>query len=141
MNRREIRETIFKLLFRAEFFGAEEMGGQIAFFFDDEENVKAVGQAGEIKAKLFGILERKEEIDGLLGERVEGWDVGRMGKVDLAILRLALYEMLYDEDIPEGVAINEAVELAKKYGQENSRAFVNGVLSRYTESGSSAASQ
>ncbi|MDR0221649.1 MAG: transcription antitermination factor NusB [Lachnospiraceae bacterium] len=132
MNRRELRETIFKLLFRAEFFSAEEMGGQVAFFFDDEENLGALSREGEIKAKLDNILERKAELDRLLGERVEGWDVGRMGKVDLAILRLALYEMLFDEDIPEGVAINEAVELAKKYGQENSRAFVNGVLSKYT---------
>jgi N utilization substance protein B len=133
MNRREIRETIFKLLFRAEFFSAEEMDGQVAFFFDDEDNARAVGQAEEIKAKLSSILERKEELDRLLGERVEGWDVGRMGKVDLAVLRLALYEMLYDEDIPEGVAINEAVELAKRYGQDNSRAFVNGVLSKYAK--------
>jgi N utilization substance protein B len=131
MNRRELRETIFKLLFRAECCGVEEMGEQVAFFFDDEENGRAVSRAEEIKAKLFAILERKTELDRLLGERVEGWDVGRMGKVDLAILRLALYEMLFDEDIPEGVAINEAVELAKKYGQDNSRAFVNGVLSRY----------
>jgi N utilization substance protein B len=133
MNRRELRNTIFQLLFRAEFYGAEEMGGQVAFFFDDEENARALASQDEIKAKLFKILDRKEELDKLLGERVEGWDVGRMGKVDLAILRLALYEMLYDEDIPEGVAINEAVELAKKYGQDNSRAFVNGVLSKYTE--------
>jgi N utilization substance protein B len=132
MNRRELRDTIFKLLFRAEFCGAEEMGGQVAFFFDEEENARALTRMDEIKTKLINILDSKDELDQLLSARVEGWDVGRMGKVDLAILRLALYEMLYDEDIPEGVAINEAVELAKKYGQENSRSFVNGVLSKYT---------
>ena len=61
----------------------------------------------------------------------EGWQTKRMGKVDLTILRLAVYEIKYDEDIPTGVAINEAVELAKKFGQDSSPAFVNGVLAKF----------
>ena len=73
---------------------------------------------------------RVEEIDRKLDEVTEGWSVKRMGKVDLAVLRLAVYELLYDEDIPTGVAINEAVELCKKYGGEESPAFVNGVLAK-----------
>ena len=60
----------------------------------------------------------------------QGWKTRRMGKVELTILRLALYEMLYDEEVPEKVAINEAVELAKKFGQGESPAFINGVLAR-----------
>ena len=76
-------------------------------------------------------MEKLDSIDQALNEKVQGWDTGRMGKVDLTILRLAVYEMLYDDDIPTGVAINEAVELAKKFGQDSSSSFVNGVLARF----------
>ncbi|MCL2050117.1 MAG: transcription antitermination factor NusB [Lachnospiraceae bacterium] len=130
MNRREIREHIFKLLFRAEFNQPEEMDEQTAFFFESDDNKAALKKAGFIKGKLFKVLERLPEIDQALSQTVEGWDINRIGKVDLAILRLAIYEMRFDDEIPEGVAINEAVELAKKFGQDNSKAFVNGVLSK-----------
>jgi N utilization substance protein B len=133
MNRREIREQIFKLLFRAEFNQPEEMDEQTTLFFDADDNVKALSEAGYIKEKLFKILSCLPYLDRMLGEKVEGWDIGRMGKVDLAILRLAVYEIKFDKEIPEGVAINEAVELAKKFGQDNSKAFVNGVLSKFAE--------
>ena len=66
-----------------------------------------------------------------MNEKVQGWDTGRMGKVDLTILRLAVYEIVFDEEIPTSVAINEAVELAKKFGQDSSPAFVNGVLAKF----------
>ena len=66
-----------------------------------------------------------------LNEKAQGWDTGRMSKVDLTILRLAVYEICYDEDVPTGVAINEAVELAKKFGQDASFGFVNGVLAKF----------
>jgi N utilization substance protein B len=131
MNRREIREQIFKLLFRAEFNQPEEMDEQTAIFFDAEDNVKALSEADFIKEKLFKVLGQVPELDRMLSEKVEGWDIGRIGKVDLAILRLAIYEIKFDNEIPEGVAINEAVELAKKFGQDNSKAFVNGVLSKF----------
>ena len=71
------------------------------------------------------------EIDALLNEKASGWDTGRMSKVDLTILRLAVYEICYDEEVPTGVAINEAVELAKKFGQDASYGFVNGVLAKF----------
>ena len=67
----------------------------------------------------------------MINETAKGWSTDRMGKVDLTILRLAVYEIRYDEDVPTGVAINEAVELAKKFGQEGSFAFVNGVLAKF----------
>ena len=76
-------------------------------------------------------MEKLDDIDQLLNEKAKGWETERMGKVDLTILRLAVYEILYDEDIPTGVAINEAVELAKKFGQDSSPAFVNGVLAKF----------
>lgn len=131
MSRRELREQIFKLLFRVEFNQKEEMSQQAAFFFEEEENTADEKEAVYISEKVDKIVEKLEEIDGALNEKVEGWDTGRMGKVDLTILRLAVYEILFDETIPTGVAINEAVELAKKFGQDSSPAFVNGVLAKF----------
>lgn len=131
MSRRELREQIFKLLFRIEFNPREEMETQTELFFEEEENQADVADTAYITEKFNRILERQEQIDTVLNERVRGWDTGRMGKVDLAILRLAVYEVLFDEEIPTGVAINEAVELAKKYGQDSSPAFVNGVLAKF----------
>ena len=71
-----------------------------------------------------------EEIDGLINQYAKGWTTERMSKVDLTIIRLAVYEIKFDEDVPAGVAINEAVEIAKKFGQEESAGFVNGVLAK-----------
>ena len=76
------------------------------------------------------IVAKKEEIDALLNEVTEGWKTSRMNRVDLTILRLATYEVKWDEDVPTGVAINEAVELAKKYSSDEGPAFINGVLAK-----------
>ncbi|MBO5055158.1 MAG: transcription antitermination factor NusB [Lachnospiraceae bacterium] len=131
MSRRELRELIFKLLFRIEFNSREEMDKQTEFFFEEEENQADAADTAYITDKFSRIVERLETIDSTLNEKVKGWDTGRMGKVDLTILRLAVYEILFDEEIPTGVAINEAVELAKKYGQDSSPSFVNGVLAKF----------
>ncbi len=128
MSRREIREQIFKLLFRVEFNAREELARQEEFFFADEENAMTEEDNSRISEKFGRIVEKLDSIDQALNEKVQGWDTGRMGKVDLTILRLAVYEMLYDDT---GVAINEAVELAKKFGQDSSSSFVNGVLARF----------
>lgn len=131
MSRRELRELIFKLLFRIEFNSREEMDKQTEFFFEEEENQADAADTAYITDKFGRIVERLETIDSTLNEKVKGWDTGRMGKVDLTILRLAVYEILFDEEIPTGVAINEAVELAKKFGQDSSPSFVNGVLAKF----------
>lgn len=131
MSRREIREQIFKLLFRVEFNPKEEMAEQEAFFFEDEENTAALKNSAQISEKFNKIVEKLDEIDQNLNDKVQGWNTQRMGKVDLTILRLAVYEILYDQEIPTGVAINEAVELAKKFGQDSSPSFVNGVLAKF----------
>lgn len=131
MSRRELREQIFKLLFRIEFNSKEEMPEQTMLFFDEEENQTGESDEAYITEKFNKIFDKLSLIDETLNAKVEGWDTGRMGKVDLAILRLAVYEILYDEEIPTGVAINEAVELAKKFGQDSSPAFVNGVLAKF----------
>ena len=130
MSRRELREQLFKLLFRIEFNAEEEMPQQEEFFLEEEEIVRESDRK-QLDAKFHNILEKLEEIDRELNERVSGWNTERMGKVDLTILRLAVYEIEYDEDIPTGVAINEAVELAKKFGQDSSASFVNGVLAKF----------
>ena len=112
MNRRELREQIFKLLFRVEFNDKEEMLQQCALFFEDEENVVPEKDMAYIRGKYERIAEKLPEIDRMINETAKGWSTDRMGKVDLTILRLAVYEIRYDEDVPTGVAINEAVELA-----------------------------
>jgi len=131
MSRREMRERVFKLLFRVEFNSREEMQEQEAFFFGDEENCATDEENMQISVKVHKIIEKLDEIDRSINEKVKGWKTSRMGKVDLTILRLAVYEIDYDEEIPTGVAINEAVELAKKFGQDSSSSFVNGVLAKF----------
>ena len=130
MSRRELREQLFKLLFRIEFNAEEEMPQQEEFFLEEEEIVRESDRK-QLDAKFHNILEKLEEIDRELKERLSGWNTGSMRNVHLTILRLAVYEIEYDEDIPTGVAINEAVELAKKFGQDSSASFVNGVLAKF----------
>ena len=131
MSRRELREQIFKLLFRIEFNPKEEMPSQTEFFFEEEENSADAADTLYITEKINRILEELDKIDTALNEKVMGWNTARMGKVDLTILRLAVYEIMYDDQIPTGVAINEAVELAKKFGQDSSPSFINGVLAKF----------
>ena len=130
MDRREVREQIFKLLFRVEFNEADEMPEQKELFLEDEGPFKARDER-KITEKYDKIVEKLPEIDAMINEKATGWNTRRMGKVDLTLLRLAIYEILFDETIPTGVAINEAVELAKAYGQDASPAFVNGVLAKF----------
>jgi len=131
MSRRELREQIFKLLFRVEFNRKEELAQQEAFFLTDDENRITEDESSQISRKFNRILEKMDEIDEAINEKAKGWSTDRMGKVDLTILRLAVYEIRYDDEIPAGVAINEAVELAKKFGQDSSSAFINGILAKF----------
>ncbi|MCI9314534.1 MAG: transcription antitermination factor NusB [Lachnospiraceae bacterium] len=130
MSRRELREQIFKLLFRVEFNSLEDMPEQECLFFEDEEAAQEK-DADYISDKYHMIQQKLSEIDQQLNERTQGWDTARMSKVDLTILRLAVYEIHYDDSVPTGVAINEAVELAKKFGQDASPGFVNGILAKF----------
>lgn len=130
MTRRKIRESIFQMLFRVEFNEKEDMPEQIDIFIDDLVN-EADEDKEELKKRILDILSKLELIDSQLNEKVTGWNTERMGKVELSILRLAIYEISYDDNIPTSVAINEAVEIAKKYGQDSSAAFINGVLAKF----------
>lgn len=129
MNRSELREHIFRMLFRVEFHSGEEFAEQMQFY------VEALAQPSEkdvayMRGKTEKIVEMIPELDTQIDAKVEGWKTSRIGRVELTILRLALYEIEYDDDIPQGVAINEAVELAKRYGNTESPSFINGVLAR-----------
>lgn len=144
MNRRQIREQIFKMLFRIEFYekkslvdmeqpdGEEtenEIKNQLQFFMAELEEADEKKRA-YIERKFCDIYGHLTEIDALVNEKSVGWKTNRMAKVDLSIIRLAVYEMKYETDIPVGVAINEAVELAKIYSNDGSPSFVNGVLAK-----------
>lgn len=139
MSRRELREQIFKYIFRIEFNDREEMPEQGRFFFEalkmeaQEKELQEIRDedAAYISDKSNKIIEKLDEIDAMINKQAKGWTTQRMGKVDLTILRLAVYEIVFDEDVPTGVAINEAVELAKRFGQEESSGFVNGVLAKF----------
>ena len=133
MSRRELREQIFKLLFRIEFNSDEEMKAQCELFYDSPDEVFSPEDKKYIKDKYDQIYSRINDIDRLINEKAKGWDSDRMGKVELTIIRLGVYEIMYDDDVPESVAINEAVELAKKFGQDKSHGFVNAVLAKFAQ--------
>ena len=130
MTRRELRENVFRMLFRVEFHEDGAMPEQLELVDDEFENVKAEDLA-YMTQKCNDIIAKLSEIDEAINASTTGWKTSRMGKVDLSIIRLAVYEIKYEEDVPAKVAINEAVELAKLYGTDNSASFVNGVLAKF----------
>ena len=153
MTRRKLRENIFKIVFRASFFADEEMPEQVQEYIKDiDEGVDKVGAAKSdsdaateendieaeeardiayIKNKSDDILEKKDEIDKLIEGASKGWSIKRIGRAELAILRVAVYEIRFDDDIPFKVAVNEALELSKKYCEPEAGAFINGILSSF----------
>ena len=134
MSRRDSREAAFKVIFQYEFRKkpAEEL---VEDYFNDiedfEEEIKK--ESGKLEKDYIlevveGTLEHRDEFLALIDKTVTDWKLERVFKVEIAILTMAMYEMFYKDDIPVGVAINEAVDIAKKYGREESGKFVNGVL-------------
>ena len=137
MKRSERRETIFRLLFMSQFCTDEELSERMTEYMAGVrgglEEVPADGRVSareeeDIRETIRRVAEHLPDIDADLNRVSRGWKTSRMGKVDLSILRLALYEIRFDDDVPTGVAINEAVEIAKKYGGDESASFVNGIL-------------
>ena len=126
MNRSSIRENTFKLIYSLEIQKPENLEEQIDLFFESN-NIEEQAQK-DIKNVILGIYENSESIEKDIEENLkEEWKINRISKMDLSILKLAIYEIKYNE-IPYKVAINEAVELAKKYGEDKSKNFVNGIL-------------
>ncbi len=127
MNRSAIRENAFKLIYSLEIQKTENLEEQIDLFFESN-NIEDEQAKKYIKDVIFGINENLEEILKDIEQNLkEDWKLNRISKMDLSILKLAIYEIKYNE-IPYKVAINEAVELAKKYGEDKSKNFVNGIL-------------
>lgn len=128
MTRHEMRECIFCLLFQNEFYGLEEFAEQMENFLAEKDLSEK--DETEIREKIDKLAEKLPVIDEKIAGNAKGWKLDRIAKAELAILRLAIYEAQYDEEVPVGVAINEAVELAKAYGEDNGAAFVNGILGK-----------
>ena len=141
MKRRLAREMVVSSLFQIEFNDAapEVALGHIIeeIMLDDEVSEKVSDSQTDEFARqlLFGVLENKVAIDELLVKYLKGWQVDRLSRVDRQILRLAAYEMIYqNEEVPQKVALNEAIELAKYFGTDESGKFVNGVLAKLLKS-------
>ena len=134
MTRHEMRECIFCLLFQNEFYTTEEFDEQMGnflenFHFPEEQEIGEKDEQ-EVRDKVERLLSFLPDIDEKISANAKGWKIDRIAKAELAILRLAVYEALYDDGVPVGVAVNEAVELAKQYGEDNGAAFVNGILGK-----------
>lgn len=147
MNRRKSRETAMKLLFQMT-SNKEELKDIIANLkgSNDKSDVNSDILTGEnlendvenmniddidlvyITKLLSGIEEKMEELDSEIGKYLKNWKLSRLNRVDLCILRIGTYELLFSKDVPRAVCINEAVEMGKKYSDEKSASFINGVL-------------
>ena len=131
MKRRELREHTFKLVFMKEFYAPELLEEEMKLYLDSEELADYTDEEKvRIKERAEQVLEKAEEADELINQYAKGWQTRRMAKVDLSLIRLALYEIRYDETVPHKVAINEAIELAKQYGGNDSPSFINGILGK-----------
>ena len=133
MKRSELREHIFRMIFGYEFNSDAEMPEQMQLYFeqlDEEDGVPTEAEVTYIRDKALNVILKTEEIDELINTNTKGWKTTRMNKVDLSILRLAVYEMKWDDEVPTGVAIDQAVELAKKYSGDEGPSFINGVLAK-----------
>ena len=126
MDRSLAREIAMKMLYAASLGGEESMNEVL------EQSEQADTLSGSDKTFLenlvYGVQSHQEELDGVIGKYAQGWALNRLAKVDLTILRMAVYELKYMPEVPVGAAINEAVELAKAYGEDKSAGFINGIL-------------
>lgn len=129
MTRTIIREHIFKILFRAEFYEQSDFEEQVRLYLEENKDISEK-DSEYIYSKVNDVFNMVSQIDEAIDNVSEGWPTTRIGKAELSILRLALYEIKYDDEIPVNVAINEAVELAKKYGADSAPSFVNGILAK-----------
>ncbi|MBO6158422.1 MAG: transcription antitermination factor NusB [Firmicutes bacterium] len=135
MTRSEAREHVMRILYEIEFRPKENIQELAEIYLElVPEEPANLAERDFILREVNGTMEHVAELDEAIAACVHGWSLNRLSKVDLAILRLALYEIRYEEDIPERVSINEAVELAKKYSQEAARGFVNGILANFAKS-------
>lgn len=132
MKRSELREHIFRILFGIEFHPPQDRAEQSLLYLEQTEDAQEKDKK-YIKDKAMAVSDCAKEMDDIINSYASGWKTSRMNKVELTILRLAVYEMKRDEDVPQSVAIDEAVELAKKYSGGDAPSFINGVLAKIAE--------
>lgn len=130
MTRREAREAVFGLLFETDFHPEDSAEA----IFEASCKAREIEANDYIRNAYFGALEHIEEIDSLIGENSRGWKTYRISGIARAAMRLSVWEMLYGENIPASVSINEALEIVKKFGDAKAKSFVNGVLNAVKES-------
>lgn len=124
---RKFREQVFILMFLTGFYEKAEREPQARLYLEDVDLPEETRE--QIVERYLQVARKIGQIDPMISRASQGWNLHRIGKAELNILRVAIYEMYFDETIPVSVAINEAVELARKYGGDQSHAFVNGILS------------
>lgn len=129
MERRKARETAFELLFECEF----KKNDDAAEIYRTADEIREIGYDKYLENVYFGVIDNVAEIDEIIEKRAIGWKTGRMTKVSISILRIAVYEMKFLDDIPFTVSINEAVELSKKFDDDKAPPFINGILNRVAE--------
>jgi N utilization substance protein B len=127
MSRKSAREEVMKLVYQI-IMNKSSSEEALQDFYENQENELPLEERDYISSCVTGIQENAEKIDGYIEEYSKGWKINRISKVDLAIMRLSIYEMIERQDVPNAVSINEAIELAKKYSGEKSSIFINGIL-------------
>ncbi|MBR5738498.1 MAG: transcription antitermination factor NusB [Lachnospiraceae bacterium] len=132
MSRKKLRLLSMKALFEYEFYPQKELKEQVEQFLLQEETLEETDRA-MLSERVLDAASKIPDLDREINEVTEGWTTSRMNKVDLTLIRLALYEMRFDPETPTKVAIDEAVELAHQFGGEESPKFVNGVLARFVK--------
>lgn len=130
MGRRASRESAMKLLYQLE-IQKTDRDEQINMALEDESLTE--NDREYIKGIVDGVYEKTPVLDGIIEKKATGWKINRLSKIDLSVLRIGIYEILYRDDIPFSVSVNEAVELAKKYSNEDAGAFVNGLLAKVSK--------
>lgn len=127
MSRKSAREEVMKLVYQM-IMNKSSSEETLQNFYENQENELSLEDRDYITSCITGIQENIEKIDKYIEEYSKGWKINRISKVDLAIMRLSIYEMMERQDVPNAVSINEAIELAKKYSGEKSSVYINGVL-------------
>ena len=134
MKQRAFKEQVFKLLFRADFNTKEELLEQVPIYFESGDLTVVPEDRARIEERLRAILDRLPEIDQQIAGRLKNWRPERIGKVERTVLRMTVYELQTDTGTPTAVVINDAIELARKFGQDGAGQFVNGVLAAFVPS-------
>ena len=128
MKRHELREHLFKILFEIEFHSEQEIDELIDMYWNSQDDEPNDSERKESRDKVSSIIDNKSQIDEMIESHSKKRRLNRIGNADLNILRIAIYEIKWDDNIPVKVAINEAVEFGKIYGTDSSASFINGIL-------------